>query len=165
MGDLRKSVIFCATMVCIALQAQAQSSKEPQVTGANVAEDQVDAVLHVNVNHPNASDTNPGTESLPLKSVSRGAALALANRSKGQGTKVLIAPGVYRDAVRLPQHGKDQSDAPIIFEATENAGAVVSGSDVFTEWHAVEGEENLYWHHCELCDPTPTQSNVLQEYE
>ena len=77
------------------------------VTGANVAEDQVDAVLHVNANHPSASDPNPGTERSPLKSISRGAALALANRSKGLGTKILIAPGVYRDAVRLPQHGKD----------------------------------------------------------
>ena len=147
MDNLRKSVIFCIAMACVTLQVHAQSPDESQVTGANVAEDQVDAVLHVNVNHPNASDTNPGTEQLPLESVSRGAALALANRGKGSGTKILIAPGIYRDAVRLPEHGKDQSDAPIIFEATENAGAVVSGSDVFTEWHAVEGEENLYWHH------------------
>jgi len=136
-------------MACVTLQARAQdsNSNEPQVTGANVAEDQVDAVLHVNVNHPNASDTNPGTESLPLESVSRGAALALANRSTGSGTKILIAPGIYRGAVRLPPRGNDQSDAPIIFEATENGKGVVAGSDVFTEWHKVEGEENLYWHH------------------
>ena len=147
MGGSRRSIIFCATMVCVAFQGHARSSDEPQVTGANVAEDQVDAVLHVNFNHASASDTNPGTEQLPLKTISRGAALALANRSKGSGTKILIAPGIYRDAVRLPQHGKDQSDAPIIFEATENGTAVVTGSDVFTEWHPVEGNENLYWHH------------------
>lgn len=147
MRELRKSVILCGAVLCAVVRAHAQSAGEAHVTGASIAEDQAKALLHVNVNHPSASDTNPGTEELPLKSISRAAEMALANRGKGSGTKILIAPGMYRDAVRLPRPGKGQPDAPIIFEATEKGKAVLTGSDVFTDWHAVEGPENLYWHH------------------
>ena len=117
------------------------------VTGADVPEDRVRTILHVDVAHPKASDENPGTEQLPLKSISRGAALAVEQNAKGVGTKVLIAPGVYRDAVKLPSRGKEQTDAPIVFEATRKGEAVLSGSDVFDDWHRVDGPENLYWHH------------------
>ena len=144
---LRRSLALLTAMFCMSVPGLAQSPEGPEVTGANVPEDLVKTVLYVSVEHSKASDTNPGTEELPLKSISQAATRALANRAQGSGTKILIAPGIYRDAVRLPRHNKDHSDAPIVFEATENGKAILSGSDIFNDWHAVDGKENLYWHH------------------
>ena len=116
-------------------------------TGANVPEDRATAVLYVSVDHPNTSDENPGTEAHPLKSISRAAVLAVANNSEGTGTRVLIAPGIYRDQVKLPYRGREQTDAPMIFEAIKKGAAVLSGSDVLSDWRKGEGKQNIYWHH------------------
>ena len=143
-GDRRARFLVLAALAAGGLRAA-----EPvgaNVTGADVPEDRIAAILYVDVGHPKASDENPGTEQLPLKSIGRGAELAVANNAKGVGTKLLIAPGVYRDAVRLPNRGKAQTDAPIVFEATRKGEVVLSGSDVFDDWQRVEGAENLYWH-------------------
>lgn len=54
--------------------------------------------LHVNGNHPGASDKNDGTYDHPLKTINAAAQLA------DPGTRVLIHEGVYRECV-APERG------------------------------------------------------------
>ena len=61
---------------------------------------------HVNGNHPKASDQNPGTESLPFKTIDRAARVVKA------GERVLIHAGVYRELVR-PRSGGEGPDRMI----------------------------------------------------
>jgi hypothetical protein len=57
---------------------------------------------------PDGSDFNPGTEALPWRTVSHAAAVA------GAGATVLIAPGIYPEAVTLSVSGAE--GAPITFK-------------------------------------------------
>ena len=50
--------------------------------------------LHVDTRSPRASDANPGTESLPFKTIGRAAELLRP------GQRVLVHPGVYRECIR-----------------------------------------------------------------
>ncbi len=131
---------------CVDAQDEVGVPHEP-VTGANVPEHEVTAILHVSADHPKSADDNPGTEALPLKSISRASEVAFQNNAEGTGSKVLIAPGIYRESIPVPKRDENSTDAPVVFEATEPGAVVVSGADVFTDWQPVEGDENLYWHH------------------
>ena len=96
-------------------------------------------VLHVDVNHPAASDTNPGTISLPIKTITKASVIAVGNNARGFATTVLIHPGTYREAIELSA----TTPTPITFRATEAGTVVISGSDVWTGW-APQG--NLFVH-------------------
>jgi hypothetical protein len=97
--------------------------------------------LHVDQNHPWASDDNRGTSGRPLETIARAADLAQTNQQGGIGTKILIHPGVYRESVELSGGGVDRV-APIVFEAPEGH-VVVSGSDIWRGWKKAGG---LYVH-------------------
>ncbi|MDT3778143.1 right-handed parallel beta-helix repeat-containing protein [Nitrospira sp. MA-1] len=94
---------------------------------------EVDRTIYVNNKHLVASDSNPGTADLPLKTVGQATTRAIENRELGLGTKILVAPGVYREKFQLIVNPQD-SDPPIVFEATEIGKAIISGSDVFRNW-------------------------------
>jgi Protein of unknown function (DUF1565) len=57
-------------------------------------------ILHVDQNHPQSDDVNPGTIELPFKTIQRAAELADA------GDRVKIHAGVYRETVRPHGTGK-----------------------------------------------------------
>jgi hypothetical protein len=61
------------------------------------------AVYFVDVNSPKASDANPGTADLPLKTINRAAQLVQP------GDMVVVKAGVYREHVRLVRSGKPGS--------------------------------------------------------
>ena len=107
---------------------------------AQIAEERVDQILYVNIAHPQASDQNPGSQALPFKTISRAAAAAIANNASQVGTKVLIAAGTYRESIALLKNGRE-TDAPIVFEAAGEV--IVSGSDVWTGWQKVAGDNVL----------------------
>ena len=123
----------------------AAGAAPPQATatGASIDESLVQQILFVNNQSGVASDNNPGTEALPFKTVSQGAKVAQANNERGIGTKVYIAPGVYRELVSLPQSGKETT-APCILEGTSRGTVILSGSDVWTGWLTIA--PNLYQH-------------------
>jgi parallel beta-helix repeat protein len=117
----------------------------PQLTatGASIDETRVQQTLYVNNQAAGASDSNPGTEAQPFRTISRGAKVAQANNEKGIGTKVAIAAGVYRELVSLPQSGKE-TNAPFILEGASRGSVIVSGSDVWSGWQTIA--PNLYQH-------------------
>jgi hypothetical protein len=93
---------------------------------ASIDESKVAQTLHVAADHRAAKDTNPGTAAAPLKTLS--AAIAKAG---DRPTKVLLAPGDYREYVQVPR-----GDALLVLEATEPGRAVLSGSSLYTGWKA-----------------------------
>ena len=84
--------------------------------------------LYVNPQRPEASDTNAGTREEPLRTIS-----AAAKRVQA-GDTVVVAAGVYREAVTLTRSG--EAGRPIVFRSEVPRGAVICGSDVLTEWEA-----------------------------
>ena len=82
------------------------------------------ATLIVDGKAKNASDTNPGTRSSPLKTIG---AAALRVRP---GDTVLVRPGVYREAVRLTVSGTE--GRPITFRSETPQAAVLDGADPVT---------------------------------
>ncbi|MDI9583243.1 MAG: right-handed parallel beta-helix repeat-containing protein [Acidobacteriota bacterium] len=84
----------------------------------------------VDQRHPQADDTNPGTQFAPLKTISAAAALAKA------GDTVYIASGVYRERVLIEESGT--ADGPIRFQASPAANVIVTGADAITDWRQEE---------------------------
>lgn len=105
----------------------------------------VDQIIHVNQNHLQSSDLNPGSKDLPLNTIKAGANLAMRNHKRGFSTKVLIYPGVYREQIKM-YFNKQKNDPPIIFEAKEKGTATISGSNVLTGWKETNSP-NIYVHH------------------
>lgn len=105
----------------------------------------IDVTLHVDQNHIDASDSNPGTDAdEPLLTVERAAQLGVANKQAGLGTKILIHPGVYRESMNFTMTGF-VSSAPLVLEATDKCQAIISGSDIWnTGWSAYDS--NIYVH-------------------
>src|SRR5262252_10328802 len=109
---------------------------------ANVNESLETAIIYVDVNH--GSDSNSGAKGSPLKTIGAGAAMAVANNQAGFGTKVIIRPGIYREAVSLSFSGKDTS-MPITFQASTPAKTVMSGADIWDGWTPTNGSP-VYTH-------------------
>jgi hypothetical protein len=74
----------------------------------------------------NASDTNPGSQALPFRTISKAAEIALP------GDTVLVHRGLYREWVNPKNSGTEKS--PITYSAAEGEDVVVSGADVMTGW-------------------------------
>ena len=85
--------------------------------------------IHVDVER--GSDRNPGTAEEPLKTLNKGFERALGNRRKNLGTRVLLYPGTYRESI---DRYYDSNGPLIVLESVEPGKAVVSGSEVWTDW-------------------------------
>ncbi len=85
----------------------------------------------VDQTHPRSSDSNPGTEDLPLRTIQRGADLARW-RGGNPGDTVLVKAGTYREMVTL-RHGGWEPQV-IMFRAAPGEEVWVKGSDVVTDW-------------------------------
>lgn len=109
------------------VRAQAETGSEP-----------VDAVLYVDQQHPQASDANPGTEALPLRTISKAVSLAGWNVARGVGTRIVVGPGTYRESVEIRGRPR-RNRAPLVLEAAVPGETIVSGSDVFEDWTHHEG--------------------------
>jgi hypothetical protein len=130
---------------------------------ANVNESLETASLYVDA--INGSDSNPGTQQLPLKTISAAASSAVKNNWSGIGTKVIINPGTYRESISIGT-SSSVTALPITFQAATTGTAVVSGADVWTGWQTYSGNPEIYtnsWtYHWGLC-PLDTSSLLQQD--
>jgi hypothetical protein len=79
--------------------------------------------------HPHASDSNPGTQELPWKTINRAATIL------EPGDRVVVSKGIYREWVR-PVRGGTGPDRMIAYEATPGEEVIISGAEVFKgTWH------------------------------
>lgn len=148
MRTLRALAILALGLFFFACRAWAQ---------ANVNESLETATLYVDT--VNGSDTNPGTQSEPLKTIGAAAALAETNNQNGVGTLVVINPGTYRENISLTSTPEDTT-LPVTFEAATNGSVIISGADVWTGWTAESGNPQIFtnsWpYQYGLCAPDPT---------
>ncbi|MBZ5597925.1 MAG: choice-of-anchor D domain-containing protein [Acidobacteriia bacterium] len=131
------SVCALGVLVCWALVFT--STGWAQGSGANVNEGLETTSYWVDVN--NGSDSNPGTQSQPFKTIAYAAAVAEANTASG--TKVTINPGIYREAIGLSTTGQSTT-FPITLEAATTATAILNGADIFTGWQPYSGNAKIY---------------------
>lgn len=128
---------------------------------ANVNENLETVTVYVDTVH--GSDSNPGTQSKPYATIGKAASVATTNNQSNIGTRVIINPGTYREAVTLVKDGKTTTK-PITFEAATNGTVVVSGADVWTGWTA---SSNLYTHSWQYrwgtCAAQPAPAPLQQE--
>ncbi len=98
---------------------------------ANVIENETSSVY---VDASLGSDSNPGTQSQPLKTIGAAVNAATNNNVKGIGTKVLVNPGVYRELVQIfPK--SHQTNAAMTIQAVQNGTAIIDGADLLTNWN------------------------------
>jgi len=116
------------------------------------------ATYHVDCNHLQASDSNPGTQERPWKTISKAAA-----RLK-PGDMVIVHGGVYREWVHPQRSGT--KDAPISYIAAPGEEVIITGADIFTDWQRVEGDRPIYtyepWTLYSVIDP-PEQMEIPSE--
>jgi hypothetical protein len=99
----------------------------------------VGATLHLNPWGSNASDSNDGSASKPLKTIQAAFDKMLVLKESGQSVRILFYPGIYRDVLingeaartfwRIPDN-----NAQLVLQAKEKGTAIFSGSDVWTGW-------------------------------
>jgi parallel beta-helix repeat protein len=100
------------------------------VKGADV-EVGFDVTIHVDPESGADSNTGMAPED---RLATLGAATQAAGelRSQGQRVRILLAPGIYRQDLRL---SGDEEDAPLLLIQAEQRGtAVVTGADAWTDW-------------------------------
>lgn len=139
---------------------------------ANVDESLEKAFVYVDAVKGN--DSNPGTQSKPVKTINAGASLAISNNHAGIGTKVIINPGTYRESIAMTVTSRDTT-LPMTFQAATTGTAIVSGADVWTNWKATKGNPQIYvntwpnkWGLCPLddgSDPAPPEEDIVRRRE
>ncbi|MBN1674893.1 MAG: hypothetical protein JXR37_27865 [Kiritimatiellae bacterium] len=120
----------------------------PDVTGARVDESKVGLVFHVDNQFKGGRAGLLGEGSNPFTSINE-AMIAGFERGliQAQGVKILIHPGVYREAVvGLPLDRGHSREAVLVLEGTSGDDVVWTGAD---PWPAIQWERhgnNLYSH-------------------
>lgn len=128
----------------------------------------------VYVDAAKGSDSNPGTKSLPFKTVGFALGVATTNNQSSLGTKVIVNPGTYREALTMSFSYKDTS-LPITVQAATTGQAIISGADVWTGWTVYSGNNSIYtkswpnkWGLCELDSGSgtpPPEEDVVRRRE
>src|SRR5579863_7570128 len=124
--------LIAAFTLLFSITARSQSNVNE---GAETATIYVDAV--------NGNDNNNGSKTAPVRTIEAGVKLAMANNAAGVGSKVVINPGTYREAVLIQQNRKSTT-APMTFQAATNGMAIVSGADLLTGWNPYKGSSTVY---------------------
>lgn len=87
------------------------------------------ATIYVDASH--GVDSYAGTTgSQPVASISAAISKAVANNAHGIGTKIMVSPGTYREALNIAP----STAAPITIEASSVGSSYLSGSDVVSGW-------------------------------
>ena len=136
---------------------------------ANVNEGLETASIYVD--GANGSDSNPGTQSEPLKTISAAAEMAVNNNYQSIGSKVIINPGTYREAITISKTFKTTS-LPITFSAATEGTVTVSGADVWSAWVPYSGNSSIYtqawpyqWGECAATTRGPVEQNIVLRQE
>jgi hypothetical protein len=94
---------------------------------------QFSKTYYVDGSSPAADDNGPGTRARPFRTIGKAAQVLQP------GQRVVIAAGVYREAVR-PARGGTDAEHMISYEAAEGALVVIKGSEVLNDgWQPSNG--------------------------
>ena len=163
LSPLRLSVVLFLLPIFVAVSAVSWGQ-------ANVNESLETAAIYVDTVH--GSDSNNGSQSAPLKTIGASVTMALNNNHSSIGSKVIINPGTYREAVVIDGTKKSTS-LPITFQAATNGTVFVSGSQLISGWTVSSGNSKIYeanWtYDFPVCPPqappAPAQQEIVLEPE
>jgi hypothetical protein len=155
------SIFVCCTVAGLSLASWAQ---------ANVNEGLETAAIYVDA--VKGSDSNNGSKTAPLKTIGASVTMALSNNHSNIGSKVIINPGTYREAVTIGSSKKSTS-LPITFQAASNGTVFLSGADVLTGWTVYSGNSKVFeatWpYRFGICPaqapPAPPQQEIVLREE
>ena len=82
----------------------------------------------------NGSDSNPGTQQMPLQTIGAATTIALSNNLQSIGTLITINPGTYRESITL-QGSTHSTNLPMTFEAAIPGTVTISGAIPYTNWN------------------------------
>ncbi|MGA7924360.1 MAG: DUF1565 domain-containing protein [Candidatus Sulfotelmatobacter sp.] len=127
---------------------------------------------NVYVDGATGSDSNPGTESKPLKTIGAAISMAETNNHNSIGTKVTIEAGTYRESLSMTHNSKDTS-LPITIEAATNGTVIVSGATIYTGFAEYSENHSIYttswtnnWGTCsQLVSTCPFQQEITMRQE
>jgi len=126
---------------------------------------------NVYVDGATGSDTNPGTESKPLKTIGAAISMAETNNHNSIGTKVTVEAGTYRESLSMTHSSKDTS-LPITIEAATNGTVIVSGATIYTGFSEYSENHSIYttswnnnWGTCAQLTSCPFQQEITMRQE
>ena len=96
--------------------------------------------VYLYVNGSSGSNSNSGVSGKPLKTIQAGVNKAIANAKAGIGTRLMIYPGTYREAVTVNY----KSNVPITIQATTTGQAIIDGANVLTNWSKINSNVYAY---------------------
>ncbi len=123
------------------------------------------------VDGTNGSDSNPGTQQQPLKTINEAVSLAAANNHASIGTQINIQPGTYREVIDIGYSSKDTT-YPVTIQAVTNGTVILSGGAVQTGWTSYGPNPSIYtsnWKYsyslCLQISGCPTQQDIALHRE
>jgi hypothetical protein len=128
--------VYCLPLIFLIAStgAFADSSRLPDGTQFPMWEKPMhfSRTYYVDGNAKNAEDSGPGTKDHPFRTINHAAQILQP------GESVVIASGVYREAIR-PARGGTSPEAMISYEAAPGAHVVVQGAIPVSGWQPSEG--------------------------
>jgi hypothetical protein len=126
---------------------------------------------NIYVDGATGNDSNPGTESKPLKTIGAAVSAAETNNHNSIGTKVTVEAGTYRESVTMSHSSKDTS-LPITIEAATNGTVIVSGATIYTGFSEYSDNHSIYttswtnnWGTCPQLSSCPFQQEITMRQE
>lgn len=110
---------------------------------------------YVDKHHPNASDTNSGSQKEPFRTISKAAEVLRP------GERVLMKEGVYRETVE-PARGGSGPKNLITYQAAEGEEVVVKGSVILPHNNWEKGQGWKYYPKDKLTEKEKDRVNVWQ---
>jgi len=140
--------LFCACALSLALL----TTGTHVVAQAHITENQS---VFLYVDQTAGRDANPGSQSAPFQTIQAAVKKALALGTGGTGAKVIVNPGVYREAVSISNYG--WSGGTLTLQAAKSGTAIISGSVVLSGWGYFSSSVYTHpWNHFLNTCPAPT---------
>jgi hypothetical protein len=98
--------------------------------------------IYVDQSDARADDSNPGTSSQPVETISSALELAAYYNEQSVPVRVITRPGIYRESLTVT--GEDGATPAALTLQGSGDGVIVSGSDVWTGW--VDAGEGIFSH-------------------
>ncbi|WP_051036059.1 right-handed parallel beta-helix repeat-containing protein [Stanieria cyanosphaera] len=119
------------------------------ITAAQIDENKISQIIHVNINDPNASDHNSASSTQPLKSLSAALEKAKQYLNRGESTKIILDPGLYREGELVidgEQLTPQAKDAVLVIEG-RNEEVIISGAETWhpSSWKTVKRNGIVYY--------------------
>lgn len=130
------ALVLATGLFALAPTADATTPPGDPADGATERALPADA-LTAHVDGPGFQGLAPdGSTALPYPTIKWAVAATKAARESGRAVRIVVAPGTYRENVRITGAG---ANGPLVLESAEPGSAVVTGADLEARWTPVEG--------------------------